>query len=290
MKILITGGTGFIGSALVQRLESKGYEVNILTRSPRTQKNYFYWDYQNNEIEKAALDGVEGIIHLAGATVSKRWTREYKKEMYSSRVESIGFLEKELLERNASLQFLISASGVNYYGTETTQKCFIEEDEPGNDFLSRLCVDWEKATHDFAVPTAKKVILRTGIVLSEQGGAMEKLLPSFRKGAGAVLGKGDQVMPCIGLEDLVSMYVQATQDLEEGVYNAVAFNNTQKEFSRQLAQKLNKPLFLRVPAFVLRMAMGEMSSILLEGSAMDNQKIKASGFQFEVSSIEDLSL
>ncbi len=289
MIILITGGTGFIGRALCEKLEQKGHEVRILSRTENLSEDIYGWNYKSGEINAKALEGVEGIIHLAGASVSKRWTGAYQEEMYNSRIQSLRFLEKVLLAKGVSkLQFLLSASGVNYYGTETTSHTYKESDPAGDDFLAKLCTSWEKAAHDFQIPTESKAIFRTSVVLDSKGGALAKMLPYFNLGMGVIMGSGKQWMPSISLEDIVDLYVFGMENKWSGTYNAVGFNIRQKDFAKQLGKKIKKPVFMKVPSFILQWGMGEMSAILLKGSAVSNEKIIHKGFELKNPSFESI--
>lgn len=290
MKILITGGTGLIGKHVAEKLQEEGFEVHILTRNKNPKPYHFYWDYTHKEIDENALEGIDGIIHLAGANIGHRWTTAYRKEMIRSRVESLQFLEECLLQKNIELQFLISASGVNYYGTDSTLHLYNENDIPGSDFLSNLCVEWEKAVHNFSVPVQRKTLFRTAVVLTHKGGVLAKLLPSFKMGMGAILGHGRQIMPCISLDDIVGLYLYSIHHKLEGTYNAVGFNITQKELAQTLAQRLGKPIFLKIPPWLLSILLGKMSTLLLEGSPISNIKIKSEGFSFQDTSIQSIEL
>ncbi len=290
MKIVVTGGTGFIGSKLVASLRGKGHEVNVLSRFEDKTQGVFQWNYQQRSIDEEALEGVEGIFHLAGAPISQNWTASYKQELQESRIESLQYLDQKFQERQQSLQFLISASGVNYYGTQTSSKVYTENDPAGTDFLAQLCVAWENAVYQFQTSCAQKAILRTGVVVDKEGGAVKEMMPFFKIGMGALLGSGKQVMPCISLEDIVAMYNYVLEKQLKGVYNAVGFNLKQKQFARQLGKKIGKPVFLKVPSFVLEWGMGEMSNILLKGSAVNNEKILSTGFPLKNASMESINL
>ncbi len=291
MIILVTGGTGFIGRALCEKLKQKGHELRILSRTENLSEDIYGWNYKSGEINPKALQGVEGIIHLAGASVSERWTDAYKEEMYNSRIQTLQFLEKALQAEGISkLQFLLSASGVNYYGTETTLHTYKESDPAGDDFLAKLCMAWEKAAEDFQIPTERKAIFRTSVVLDTKGGAIAQMLPFFKIGMGTIMGSGKQWMPSISLEDIADLYVFGMENKWSGTYNAVGFNIRQKDFAKQLGKKLNKPVLMKIPSFVLQWGMGEMSAILLKGSAVSNEKIIQEGFELKNPSFESISV
>ncbi len=288
MKILITGGTGLIGSTLTKRLVAHGHEVIRVSRRERPHDKIYFWDYPNKIIDPRAIEGIQGVIHLAGATIGKRWTKAYKKELIDSRVKSLQLIEEELRARQQNLQFLISASGANYYGSTSTGIIYKETDPAGEDFLANLCQQWEEAVWNFDIPTSKKCVLRTALVLSPNGGLLKKMLPSFRLGMGAILGNGEQIMPCISLEDMCHLYQFAIENQWEGVYNAVAKNVSQKYFAKKLGKSLQRPVWLKVPAFVLRLMLGEMSIIALKGNALSNEKINNTPLVFKDQNLEDM--
>ncbi|MDN5477510.1 MAG: TIGR01777 family oxidoreductase [Chryseobacterium sp.] len=283
--VLITGGGGMIARKLSKKIE-KDYTVRFLTRKKK-HENDFEWDLKKGTMDESALDHVSHIIHLAGANISeKRWTDERKKELISSRVDSAGLLLKTLRKKNIKLKSFISASGINYYGTVTTDKIYTEQDPPGNDFLSEVVVVWEKAADDFKEQNlAERVVkVRTAVVLSKEDGALKKMLPTIQYGIGSPLGSGKQYMPWIHIEDICSIYESALKNTHmDGAYNAVSPQHTTNEnLTKKIAEVLKKPLFMpNVPSFVLKLLFGELSDALLEGSRASAQKITETGFQFQ---------
>lgn len=288
--VLITGANGLIAKELSKQLTPK-YSVRFLTRKKKND-NEFEWDTAKGTLDERALENVSHIIHLAGAGVAeKRWTDERKKEIISSRVDSARLILKALQKNRQNIRSFISASGINYYGTETTDKIFTEEDMPGNDFLSEVTVLWERAAEEFRdQQIAERVVqLRTGVVLSEKEGALKKMLPTIRAGIGSPLGSGKQYMPWIHIRDICSMYRFAIENTEiHGAFNAIAPEHaTNRELTQTAAQVLNKPLFMpNVPAFVLKMIFGELSVAVLEGSRASAEKIRNAGFRFEFPHLE----
>lgn len=285
MKILITGARGLIGRALVKKLEERGHEVNILTRDKTDKPNEYQWDVKKNFIEDSAFDGIESIIHLAGATIAKKWTSTYKKELISSRVETAKLLKTYCEKHNIHLKSFISASGINYYGTFTSNEILKEEMAIRKlDFLAILSRDWEEAAYKFSGVAERVVCLRTSMVLAKEGGSFVALKKLTNLNLASPVGSGDQWMNWIHIDDLVNMYISAIEnDNINGCYNAVADELTSnKDFMKRLAKK-SKKLFLpiAVPEFVLKLSLGEMSSIILEGSRASNEKIKSEGFVFE---------
>lgn len=282
--ILITGANGLIARNLAQKLD-KEYTVRFLTRKKK-KAHEFEWDLKKGTVDQAAFDNVSHIIHLAGANISeKRWTDERKKELISSRVDSARLLMEGVRNRNIKLKSFISASGINYYGTETTEKIYTEEDPAGKDFLSEVVVLWEQTADEFTENgLAERVVkLRTAVVLSEKEGALKKLMVPVEYGIGSPLGTGKQYMPWIHLEDIASMYEYAvTNNSVEGAYNAVAPDHTTNAaFTKEVAAILNRPFIMpNVPAFLLKLIFGELSVAVLEGSRASAKKIMDSGFDF----------
>lgn len=289
--VLITGANGLIAKELSKRLE-KEYTVRFLTRK-KQNANEFEWNVNASTIDGTALENVSHIIHLAGAGVAeKRWTEERKKEIISSRVGSAGLLLKTLQKKNQKLKSFVSASGINYYGTETTEKIFTEKDGPGHDFLSKVTSVWEQAADEFKNQrVAERVVkLRTGVVLSEKEGALKKMLPTIKAGIGSPLGTGKQYMPWIHIQDICSMYEFALKNSElDGAFNAVAPEHaTNKDLTVQAAEVLKKPLFMpNVPAFVLKLLFGELSVAVLEGSRASSERIQHAGFQFKFPDLKE---
>ncbi len=275
-KVLITGGSGLIGKHLVTLLRSQKYDVNVLSRNPK-EKGEYYWDVAKGEIDDEALRAVQHVIHLAGANIGNhRWTAGYRELLLSSRVDGIGLLISKL-EKMAGLKTFISASAIGYYGQYTDEKIYDEEDEPGNDFPAQLCVSWETALKPLQKQGVRCVSLRTGVVLSKDGGVLKKMLAPMRYGFGAVLGSGRQYIPWIHIDDLCRMYQKALEDEGlSGVYNAVAPEHHDNEsFTRTLAEVSGYRLFpLPVPAFLLNIFLGKRSSLLLKGSRVSSVKIQ----------------
>ena len=285
MKILITGATGLIGKDLVKKLRKKNHEVNTLVRKKSGNENEFLWDPKKNEIEEKAFDGIDSIIHLAGASVGKKWTEDYKKELYSSRIDTAHLLFKTCIKCNVKLKSYISASGINYYGTYTSDEILTEKDPlKHKDFLSELSVAWENSADEFSAIADKIVWLRTAMVLSEKGGSFPMLKKIVDYNLGSAIGSGKQWMNWIHLEDLVEMYIDAVEKPEiSGKYNADADEiPTNEAFMKALA-KADGKFFLpiNVPSFMMKTIMGEMSEIILMGTRASNEKIKNTGFSFK---------
>ncbi len=293
-KILITGGTGLIGTALIPKLIEKGHHINVLSRSKKESDNkhvsYFTWDIKNQTIEEEALNGVDYIIHLAGAGIAdSNWTTSRKKELINSRVDSLRLLYNAIEKLDHKPKKLLSTSGIGYYGAITTDKTFKEEDDPAKDFVAEICIKWEEAASEFLALGINVFIPRVGVVLSPEGGALERMKKPTKYNFGAALGSGKQYMPWIHLDDICELYIFAIENEKvAGVYNAVADEHvTNKSFSALLAKVMNKSFFLpNVPRFMLNMMFGEMANIILEGSRVSNDKIKATGFNFRFNNIK----
>lgn len=283
--VLITGASGAIAKALSKKIE-KDFAVRFLTRKKKAE-NEFEWNLENNTIDERAFENISHIIHLAGANISeKRWTEDRKKELISSRVDSAKLILNTLKKKNLKLRSFISASGINFYGTKTTDKIFIENDAPGNDFLSEVVMVWEKAADEFKRQNvAERVVkVRTAVVLSKNEGALAKMMTPIQFGVGSPLGSGKQYMPWIHIDDICSIYEFALKNPEiEGSYNASAPQHTTNEnLTKLIAKVLNKPLFMpNVPSFILKLIFGELADALLEGSRASSEKIMKVGFEFQ---------
>ncbi len=287
MNILLTGGSGLIGSELTKILIENGHQVRILTREKQIEHPFYHWD--KDTIDEKVFENLDGIIHLAGSLIAKRWTNSYKKEIFSSRVDTANLLFEYVKKLNIDLKFFISASGTAYYGQITSNKIFKESDEPNIDFLGKVCVAWENAAYQFEKIGARVVCLRTSLVLSKNGEGFKLLKKPIQLGVGANLGDGKQWMPWIHITDLIQMYAEAVDnDKIKGSYNASSpqyINHS--EFNHTLARKMNKPFFIpNIPAFVMKLALGEMSSLVLNGSRIDATKIQETGFEFQYSTLE----
>ncbi|MFA5298973.1 MAG: TIGR01777 family oxidoreductase [Lutibacter sp.] len=290
-SILITGGTGLIGTKLCHLLREKGHTVLILSRTKTKKSNTYFWNIEEGDIDPEAIIKADYILHLAGAGIAdKRWTPDRKHLLINSRVETANLLFEKVKEFNPDLKGFISASGVGYYGATTSEKIYNENDTFGEDFISDICKVWEKASNQFNALKIRTVIFRTGVVLSNEGGAFPKLSKPIKFGVGAALGHGKQYFPWIHLDDLCNMYVEAVENMElNGIYNAVAPEHiTNKSLTKKIAKKIKKPLWLpNIPAFFLKLILGEMAVMLLEGSRVSSEKITSTGFKFKFSTTKE---
>lgn len=285
--ILISGGTGLVGKALTKRLLSDGHEVRHLSRTPKStsQIKSFYWNVEKNEIDETAFKGVEHMVHLAGAGIAdQRWTKKRKQEIIDSRVNSMSLIMSVVKKNSIQLKSFVGASAIGIYGMTTSEKIYSETDVGVNDFLSQTCIRWENSYQEIEHKSNKWCVLRIGVVLSANGGALKKLLPIFKLGLGSAVGSGKQYMPWIHINDLVTLFNEALFTVNfNGIYNAVSSENiTNYSFSKELAKSLHKPFFApRVPNFILKLLFGEMANVLLKGSRISNQKLINAGFTFK---------
>ena len=297
MKILISGGTGLIGKELGKALVTAGHELVLVSRDKASTP--FSAPYPHQSISWSELNqfvnevqGVEAIINLAGAGIAeKRWSKKYKSVLLSSRKDSTEQLVALAHYLKDKLKIFISTSAIGYYGNKK-DKLMMEDDSSGKSFLARICVEWEKALEPLDVlENVRKVVFRVGMVLSEKGGALERMVSVFQTSMGGTLGGGAQYISWIDIEDLVRMYVFALDHYIVGTYNAVAPNPvSSKEFTHSLAQTLGVSDLLPVPAFILRLYMGEMADIILHSHRVSNDKIRRAGFQFNYSRLQDCFL
>lgn len=287
MKVLITGATGLVGKELVALLLQEGITVHYLTTSKskledKTHYKGFYWNPGQGYIDDTCLDGVTSIIHLAGATVSKRWTQSYKQEIIESRTLTSQLLFKTLKNTPHQVKQIVSASAIGIYKDSLTE-IYTEESKNFDDtFLSNVVQKWEDHVSVFKVLGIQVCFLRIGLVLSSHGGALPEIIKPIKMGVGAPLGSGKQVQSWIHIQDLVALFLFAVQNNLSGVYNAVAPNPvTQTEFTRVFAQALKKPLVLpRVPRWVLALVLGEMHQLLFSSQHVSSEKTEREGFKF----------
>ncbi len=292
-KVLITGGTGSIGTYLSHFLEENGYEVAVLSRSRSTSSKFktYLWNYKENFIEPEALETSDYIVHMAGAGIAdKRWTNKRKKEIIESRVATSELLYRALSKCKKKPEAFISASGIGYYGQQTTDKIFEETDGAGKDFVGETCRLWEASVNKINDLGIKTINLRIGVVMMKNGGALDKMAQPIRLGVGAALGTGKQMIPWIHIADLNRIILHAINNSSlEGPYNACAPESvTNLELTNTLAKVLRKKLLLpNTPSWVLKMILGERSVLLTEGSRVSSDKILSTGFEFKYTNLEN---
>ncbi len=282
MRIAVTGASGLVGTALIPYLRGQGHGVLRLVRRSATQADEVSWEPRTGQVDLPALQGVDAVIHLAGAGVGDhRWTPAYKQEILQSRLYGTQTIAKAV----ATLQprVFLSASAIGWYG-DTGQRIVTEVDDHGSDFLADVCRQWEAATQ--AAAGVRTVKLRTGIVLSAQGGALGRMLPLFRAGLGGRLGDGRQYWSWISLVDTLAAIDFCLQNDVAGPVNLTAPEpETNAAFTQTLAHWLHRPAVLPVPAVALRLALGEFSCEVLGSKRVLPAVLQRAGFSFQHSSL-----
>ncbi|MEO1030604.1 MAG: TIGR01777 family oxidoreductase [Bacteroidota bacterium] len=299
--VLITGATGLIGQEIVKQCHAEGIAVHYLTTSKSklsTAANYkgFYWNPVTNEIDHNCFEGVSAIINLVGASISKRWTKAYKKVVLESRTKTAQLLQETIKTHNYRIDHVVSASAIGIYPTSLTN--FYEEthSEVSNSFLGAVVEQWEAAMDGFKNLGCKVAKIRIGLVLAKDGGALPEIVKPIKLGAGAAFGDGEQWQSWIHVEDLARIFMYTIKYQLEGVYNGVAPNAvTNKELTKIAANVLEKPLFLpNIPKFAMKLVLGEMHMLLFESQRVSSQKIEHKGFHFNYANLrpalEDLLL
>ena len=290
-SILITGASGLIGSRLTELFLQRGHRIAHLGRSKRAGAvPSFVWDISKGEIDSRALEGVEVIVHLAGAGIAdKRWSPERKLEIAQSRTKSSELLFNVLMKSKHNVRAVVSASAIGYYGCGLNDHVQTEESKPGDDYLAKVVVDWEKEVDRIASLGVRVVKIRTGIVLSEKGGALKEMAGAVRWGVGSPLGTGRQIVSWIHLDDLSNIFIRAAEhESMQGPYNGVSPHPvTNLKMTRAIAKQLGRPLWLPpVPYFVLRLVVGEMAYVVVNGSNVSSEKIQKTGFEFQFNDLE----
>jgi len=307
--VVIPGGSGLLGKALSRFLSFKGYDVVILSRSiPKTGSNsnpkirFAQWDTGNQTIEAGVIENADAIINLAGASVAeKRWTEKRKKELIESRVKSGETIVKALSEKPNKVSVVINASGIGWYGKDKestkTSKGFIETDPHADNFLGTTCEKWESSIAPVTDLGKRLIILRIGLALSKEGGALKEFLMPVKFGAAAILGNGKQIYSWIHVDDLCEVMLWMIENKSlKGVYNAVSPSpvsnrNLMHELARQVKGSFYIPFY--VPSFLLKMIFGELSVEVLKSTTVNNKKLESTGFVFKYpdikSALQDLT-
>lgn len=292
MKIVLTGGTGFIGSILVDHLWNQFHSLALLSRKPPAEvgvskKEWFAWNPPSGGAWEAAVDGADGIINLAGEPIAgKRWSKEQKEKLRSSRIDATVALVNAIAKAQTKPKFLINASAVGYYGPHGDET-LTESSAAGNDFLGRLCAEWEAEARKAENHGVRVAMIRTGIVLGKGQGALAKMVPPFKMFVGGPLGSGAQYMPWIHIEDEVGLLMFLVENENaRGPFNGTAPNPvTMEEFAKTLGAVLNRPSWMSVPPSVLALLTGEMADMLLTGQrALPEAAIKA-GYTFRYATL-----
>jgi hypothetical protein len=293
MRVLITGATGLIGQQIVKECHSKGIQVYYLTTSPDKMEDKpdykgFPWDAKKNEIDVACLEGVDTIIHLAGASIAERWTDEHKKEVIDSRINTANLLLTALRENQNEVGHFISASAIGAYPSSFETLYTEEYPEYNSSFLGQAVKVWEEATDQFKDLGLAVTKIRIGVVLAENGGALQQLIKPIKGYLGAPLDSGKQWQSWIHIKDLAAIFVLCMQHKYAGIYNATAPHPvTNATLTKTAAEVLNKPLWLpHVPAFVLKLILGDMAAVVLESQKVSSAKIQREGYNFQYERIE----
>ena len=293
MKIVLTGATGMIGSLLTERWSNSDHSLVLLSRRPPAEigvakKQWLAWQPGASGDWERAIDGADAVINLAGEPIAgKRWTPKQKEILRSSRVDGTRALVDAIAKAQVKPKLMISGSAVGYYGPHGDE-ALNEDSKPGDDFLARLCVDWEAQAQKAESLGVRVCFLRTGIVLAKGEGALKKMVPPFKMFFGGPLGSGRQWMPWIHIEDEIGL-IQFLIDNEgaRGAFNGIAPNPvTMAEFSKTLGGVLNRPSWARVPPFVLALMVGEMAEMLLNGQRAIPAAASKLGFKFQYPSLK----
>jgi len=289
MRLLLSGSHGLVGKALVTRLAADSHEIFRLVRHAPSSESEIEWSPDRYSIALARLEGFDAVIHLAGESIAEgRWNEEKKKRIRESRVKGTKLLADAMANLSRPPKTLISASAVGYYGNRGDEP-LTETSAPGNDFLSKVCVEWERATELATEKGIRVVNTRFGIILSPAGGALAKMLTPFRMGVGGKIGSGKQWMSWIALNDVVEGLVYAlTNESLRGPVNFVAPNPvTNAEFTKTLGRVLSRPTLFPVPAFAARIAFGEMAdALLLSSQRVAPTRLKETDYRFSYAELK----
>jgi hypothetical protein len=280
-KVLLTGASGFVGSALTKALEALGFQVVALTRSEKP--GAIVWDPSTGQIPQDLLEGFQGVIHLAGENIASHfWTKKEKELIFLSRARDTWLLSSALVRLKSPPKFFLSASAIGYYGNRGDE-ILTEQSSPGTGFLAETCIKWESASNVVKDAGIRLVHMRFGAVFSPKGGFLKKALPLFRLGFGGKLGSGKMWMSWVSLDDLVSATIHLIKTPSKGVYNITSPNPvTNAEFTKTLAKALHRPAFLSVPAPLLRLLPGQMGQeLLLTSERVIPERLLSEGFIFK---------
>ncbi|MEP6743277.1 MAG: TIGR01777 family oxidoreductase [bacterium] len=289
MKILVSGSHGLVGTALIKALESDGHEISRLVRHYPSTPAEIEWSPDRYSIQLARLEGFDAVVHLAGESIAEgRWSDEKKKQIRESRVKGTRLLGDALANLSKPPKSFVCASAIGYYG-DRADELLTEKSQPGNDFLSAVCVEWENATALAAEKGIRTVNCRFGIILDKDGGALKKMLPPFRMGVGGKIGSGKQWMSWIALADVVGgiKFALANNSLS-GPVNFVAPNPvTNVEFTKTLGKALSRPTLFPIPTFGIRLLFGEMAdALLLSSQRVTPAVLHTAGYSFQFAQLD----
>lgn len=293
MRVLVTGGSGFVGQRLCQQLVAQGHEVQVVSRSPHKVRECLPSGCDIRDSAQAFIESPpDALINLAGESIAaKRWSNEQKEKLVNSRVAATQQLVALCEQLSANGQplpkVLVSASAMGYYGDQG-KRVVTEETKPNDEFAHQLCKHWEAATQPIEAMGVRVAIVRIGLVLEAGGGSLQKMLPPFKLGLGGRFGSGEQFMPWIHRDDLVAAILfLIDQESLSGAFNGSAPHPvTNATFTKTLAKQLNRPAIFPVPAFVLKAGLGEMSQLLLTGADMRPARLEAAGFTFQYPTLD----
>jgi uncharacterized protein (TIGR01777 family) len=295
MKYLVTGATGFVGQRVVKQLTDGGDQVVILTRNIAkgalyfgNKCQYFLWSDTSQLPPIEAFDGVDVVINLMGEGIAdKRWDENQKKKIHDSRIVATSNLVEVMKGLTKKPNAFISASAVGIYGNRGNEE-INESSSTADDFLARICKDWEESALKAKNLGLRTAIIRIGVVIGKDGGALKKMLPIFKLGAGGPVGSGKQFMSWIHVDDIAGMFVRAGKDSSiEGIYNGTSpYPATSKDFARELGKVLHRPAFAPAPAIALKIVFGEMSQVLLDGQKVLPTKFKEKKFSYRYPTLE----
>ena len=299
MRILVTGGTGFIGRNIINQLLDQNHDIIVAGRIESKITEMFgnkvravVWNLSepspehNYELQKT-LAQTDAVIHLAGENISgKRWDEKFKNKIINSRIHSTKLLVDCIKANKSKPRVFISSSAIGYYGIENKEEV-TDESPPGNDFMSQVCIEWEKASEELELLNIRRVIIRTGIVLNKNEGALKKMLLPYKLFVGGPLGNGRQWFPWIDYRDLVRIFLFALGNNISGTFNGVSPGIvTMKEFGKQLGKRLHRPSIFSIPKFVLRIILGEAAEYFTEGLKIKPVLLAETGFEFEFATLD----
>jgi len=292
MRVIVTGGTGFIGSKLCENLVAKGHEVVLFTRDASRSRDQIHpkirvVSWAPGAAWESWVDGAGAIVNLAGENIAQRWTEAAKQRIVASRVDAAARLSAAIEKAAVKPSVLVNAAAVGYYGPHGDET-LDEDSPPGTDFLATTCVAWEEAAKKAEALGVRVALIRTGVVLGRDGGALAKMLPPFKMFAGGPIGNGEQWMSWIHRDDLVALFVFAMENPKaRGPINGTAPNPvTMKEFAKALGRALHRPSLFPAPAAAVRLLLGEMATVVLDGQRVVPKKAEGLGFKFRFTEVD----